>query len=132
MAMATAVESSLMIVYPRETPSHTRTARAQPPAAHRRRHSRPHHRRHREHSLTAFSPASTCRPAPAAALLSARLRAAASRPLREPHWVNPEPAMAMAKTVKSSLPSPYRPAPAAAWLSARRRAAASRPLRAPR
>jgi len=39
---------------PRETPPHTRTARAQPPAAHRRRHSRPHHRRHGEHSPTAL------------------------------------------------------------------------------
>jgi len=35
----------MMIVYPRETPPHTRTARTQPPAAHRRRHSRPHHKR---------------------------------------------------------------------------------------
>jgi len=42
----------LKIVYPRETPPHTRTAPAQPPAAHRRRHSRPNHRRHGEHSLT--------------------------------------------------------------------------------
>jgi len=38
---------------PRETPPHTRTARAQPPAAHRRWHSRHHHRRHGEHSPTA-------------------------------------------------------------------------------
>jgi len=45
-----------MIVYPRETPPHTRTARAQPPAAHRRRHSRPHHRRHGEHSPTTRQP----------------------------------------------------------------------------
>jgi len=37
-----------MIEYPQETPPHIRTARAQPPAAHRRRHSRPHHRRHGE------------------------------------------------------------------------------------
>jgi len=29
-----------MIVYPRETPPHTRTARAKPPAVHRCRHSR--------------------------------------------------------------------------------------------
>ena len=29
----------MMFVYPRETPSHTSTARAQPPAARRRRHS---------------------------------------------------------------------------------------------
>jgi len=43
----------MMIVHPRETPPHTRTARAQPSAAHRRRHSRPHHRRHEEHSPTA-------------------------------------------------------------------------------
>jgi len=40
-------------VYPRETPPHTRTARAQPPAARRRRHSRPHHHRHGERSPTA-------------------------------------------------------------------------------
>ena len=33
----------MMFFYPRETPPHTRTARAQPPAAHRRRHSRFHH-----------------------------------------------------------------------------------------
>jgi len=43
----------MMIVHPRETLPHTRSARAQPPAAHRRRHSRPHHRRHGEHSPTA-------------------------------------------------------------------------------
>ena len=30
-------------VYPQETPRHTRTARAQPPAAHRRWHSCPNH-----------------------------------------------------------------------------------------
>jgi len=48
--------SMMMIVYPRETPPHTRTARAQPPAAHRRRQSRPHHRRHGEHSPTARQP----------------------------------------------------------------------------
>ena len=52
-----------MIVYPRETPPHTRTARAQPPAAHRRRHSRPHHRRHGEHSPTARRPHSNGHPA---------------------------------------------------------------------
>ena len=46
----------MMIVYPRERPPHTRTARAQPPAAHRRRHSRPHHHRHWEHSFTARQP----------------------------------------------------------------------------
>ena len=46
----------MMIVYPRETPPHIRTARAQPSAAHRRRHSRPHHRRHGEHSPTARQP----------------------------------------------------------------------------
>ena len=46
----------MITVYPRETPPHTRTARAQPPAAHRRRHSRPHHRRHGEHSPTARQP----------------------------------------------------------------------------
>ena len=46
----------MMIVYPRETPPHTRAARAQPPAAHRRRHSRPYHRRHGEHSPTARQP----------------------------------------------------------------------------
>ena len=40
----------------RETLLHTRTARAQPPAAHRRRHSRPRHRRHGEHSPTARQP----------------------------------------------------------------------------
>jgi len=45
-----------MIVYPRETFPHTRTARAQPPAAHRRRHSRLHHRRHEKHSPTARQP----------------------------------------------------------------------------
>jgi len=45
-----------LIVYPRETPPHTRTARAQPPTAHRRRHSHPHHRRHGEHSPTARQP----------------------------------------------------------------------------
>jgi len=45
-----------MIVYPRETPPHTRTARAQPPAAHRRRHSRPNHRRHGGHSPIARQP----------------------------------------------------------------------------
>jgi len=45
-----------MIVYPQEAPPHTRTARAQPQAAHRRRHSRPHHRRHGEHSPTARQP----------------------------------------------------------------------------
>ena len=33
----------MTIVYPRKTPPHTRTAQAQPPAAHRRRHSRRHH-----------------------------------------------------------------------------------------
>ena len=49
----------MMIVYARETPPHTRTARAQPPAAHRRRHSRPHHCRHGEHSPTARQPHST-------------------------------------------------------------------------
>jgi len=43
----------MIIVYPRETPPHTRTARAQPPAAYRRRRSRPHHRRHGDHSPTA-------------------------------------------------------------------------------
>jgi len=44
---------------PRETPPHTRTARARPPAAHRRRHSPPPYYRHGEHSptgWTAFSP----------------------------------------------------------------------------
>jgi len=46
----------MMIVYPRETPPHTRTARAQPPAGNRRWHSRPHHRRHGEHSPTARQP----------------------------------------------------------------------------
>jgi len=46
----------MMIVYPRETPPTTMTARAQPPAAPRRRHSRPHHRRHGEHSPTARQP----------------------------------------------------------------------------
>ena len=40
----------LPLLYPRETPLHTRTARAKPAAAHRRRYSRPHHHRHREHS----------------------------------------------------------------------------------
>ena len=45
-----------MILYPRETPPHTRTARGQPPAAHRRRHGRPHHRRHGEQSPTARQP----------------------------------------------------------------------------
>ena len=49
-----------MIVYLRETPPYTRTARAQPPAAHRRRHSHPHHRRHGEHSPTACQPHSNC------------------------------------------------------------------------
>ena len=47
---------TMMIVYPRETFPHTRTARAQPPAAHRRRHSRLHHRRHEKHSPTARQP----------------------------------------------------------------------------
>ena len=46
----------MMIVYPRKTPPHIRTARAQPAAAHRRRHSRSHHRRHEEHSPTARQP----------------------------------------------------------------------------
>ena len=46
----------MMIVYPRETPPHTRTARTQPPAAHRRWHSRLHHHRHGEHSPTARQP----------------------------------------------------------------------------
>ena len=32
---------------------HTRTARAQPPGAHRRRHTRPRHHEHIEHSPTA-------------------------------------------------------------------------------
>ena len=36
---ATRDEHKIMIVYPRETPLHTKTARAQPPAAHRRRHT---------------------------------------------------------------------------------------------
>jgi len=36
------------LVYPRETPPHTRTARAQPAAAHRRRGSRPYHHQTRE------------------------------------------------------------------------------------
>jgi len=40
---------------PRDTSPH-QDARAQPPAAHRRRHSRPHHRRHGEHSPTARQP----------------------------------------------------------------------------
>jgi len=42
--------------YPRKTPADTRTARAQPPAAHRRRHSRPHHHRDGEHSSIARQP----------------------------------------------------------------------------
>jgi len=46
----------MRMVYPREKPPHTRTARAQPPAAHRRRHSRPHHPRHGEHIPTARQP----------------------------------------------------------------------------
>ena len=41
-----------MIVYPRETPPQTRTAWAQPPAAHRRRHSRPHPSQTRETQAT--------------------------------------------------------------------------------
>jgi len=41
---------TIIIAYPRETPPHTRTARAQPLAAHSRRRSRPHHRRHGVHS----------------------------------------------------------------------------------
>jgi len=44
---------SMVIDYPRETPPHTTAARAQPPAAHRRQYSRPHHHRHGEHSPTA-------------------------------------------------------------------------------
>jgi len=49
-------DKRLSYVHPRETPLHTRTARAQPPAAHRRRHSRPHRCRHGEHSPTAHQP----------------------------------------------------------------------------
>jgi len=45
-----------MIVYPPATPPYIRTAQAQPPAPHRRRHSRPHHRRHGKQSLTARQP----------------------------------------------------------------------------
>ena len=39
-----------------ERPPHTRTARAQSPAAHRRRYSRPHHLRQGEHSPKARHP----------------------------------------------------------------------------
>ena len=82
----------MMIIYPRETPPHTRTARAQPPAAHRHRHSRPHHRRHGEHSPTARQPHSnglcsppTEGPGPGSALRHVEhfvpVGAAAGRPL---------------------------------------------------
>ena len=55
-AYAMEVGAMMMIVYPRETPPHIRTARAQPPAAHRRRHSRPHHSEHGEHNPTVRQP----------------------------------------------------------------------------
>ena len=69
----------MMIVYPRETPPHIRTARAQPPAAHRRRHSRLHHRRHGKHSPTARQPHSNGLYSPPPSLRSRRRPPSSSR-----------------------------------------------------
>jgi len=45
----------MICIPPRDTSPH-QDGTAQPPAAHRRRHSRPHHSRHGEHSPTARQP----------------------------------------------------------------------------
>jgi len=67
---------------PPETPSHTRTARAQPPAAHRRMHSRPHPRRHGEHNPTVRQPHSNglCSPPKEAPRPGSALRHVDARP----------------------------------------------------
>ena len=49
-------DTMMKLMFTPERPPHSRTAQAQPPAAYRRRHSRPHHHRRGEHSPTARQP----------------------------------------------------------------------------